>query len=87
VVKRGVSSPVELIGVNDRILHCRSGVVSRFACGATAVTWGRDDALPVRIEKHLTGVETEASFRLERASDAVAINLPRPQAGDEDMPQ
>jgi hypothetical protein len=86
VVERDIALPVELAGINDHTLHCPGGILSRLAGRVATVARGHDDALPVRIEKHLTGVETEASLRLERASDAVAINLPRSQAGDEDVP-
>ena len=60
-MKRGIAFPVELIRVNYYALHRSARVCARLAGGAPAVVCGNDNALSVRIEKHLVCVETKTS--------------------------
>src|SRR4030095_11602148 len=76
-VKRGICFSVELIRVNYYALYRGVGVCARLAGGAPAVLRGDDNALSVRIEKHLVCVETKTSLRLIRTSHPIAVDLPR----------
>ena len=71
--------------IDDDALHRRRGVVARPACGGAAVVPGDDHAAPVGIHQHLGRVKPQAACGGRRPLDPVAVQLPGPDAGYDEV--
>ncbi len=84
--QRRVALPVVGGRIDDHALHRSRGIVAGLAGGGAAVAIRHHDAPAIGVEKDLRGIEAQAVRGLERPVDAIAIDLARPQAGDEHVP-
>ena len=86
VPKRSISFPVIGGRVHDHAFHrCCAGVAGS-ARGHTAIAIGDGDAPTVRVEQELRRIEPHRVAGIERARDAIAIQLARHHAGNKDVP-
>ena len=84
--RRNVPFPVVRRRRGDDAPHGHRAVVPRARRRLAVVAGRHGDGQAVRVEEHLLRVEPQAALRGERPVRAVAVDLPRPEAGHEHVP-
>jgi hypothetical protein len=82
----GIVLPIIRAGIDDHAFERGGGIIPRQARRLAAPDRRPRDALSVRVQQQLTGVETQAVRRVEKSVDAEPVDLTRRDAGNEDMP-
>jgi hypothetical protein len=84
--ERRIPLPVIGAGVDDDALQRRSGIVPPMLGGLPAATCRPGNALAIRVEQYLVGIETQPSRGIERSSDAIGVDLTRDKVWYKDVP-